>query len=77
MSKKRQQSQTVEIVLADIEWVASSLPDPLEVIDRCTDTILLHWAELNESERRSLVAEAHERFAIALDLDQGKSVVAA
>jgi hypothetical protein len=74
---RKKVSLAVEAVLADMEWVASTLPDPLDVIDRCTNTIILHWAELSEGERRELVEVAHENFEIALDVGQGRPVVAA
>ena len=60
-----------------MEWVASTLPDPLEVIDRCTDTIVLHWDDLSEGDRRDLLVAANENFAVALDVDQGRQAVSA
>jgi hypothetical protein len=71
---RRKKSPAVEAVLADMEWVASVLPDPLDVIDRCTETIVVHWDDLDEVERRELLVAANENFAVALDVDQGAPV---
>ena len=74
---RRKTSVVLDAVLADMEWVASTLPDPLDVIDRCVDTVVVHWNELNMDERRKVLDAVNDRFVTALDADQGKVVVAA
>jgi hypothetical protein len=74
---RRKSSVVLETVLADMEWVASTLPDPLDVIDRCVDTVVVHWDELNMDERRRVLDAVNDRFVTALDADQSRGVVVA
>ena len=73
----RRKSHGIELVMSDMEWVLASLPDPLQVIDRCVETVVAHWTDLDVRERRQMLALAHDQFVKALEADQGRPLVAA
>jgi hypothetical protein len=73
----RKKAAAVDMVLSDMEWVLATLPDPLDVIDRCIDTVVVHWRDLKEGERRDMLALAHEHFVKALEANQNRTLVAA
>jgi hypothetical protein len=73
---RRQASVAFDAVVSDMEWVASTLPDPLDVIDRCVDTVVVHWHQLTQEERRRVLAEVNDKFLAALAADQGRMVAA-